>query len=151
MSNVNSQIVIGCLLDLSGSMRRNLDVENSSDPATDRLRAVLRTALKLAKFERQQNPNSFMFIGLFGLKTSEEKPSPPVVDLCGIVNCLLRDQENRSSGHDLLIARANRNNLAHVSRYIRSKLTSVEARIVNVHLTAFHQGRGIYQRYSART
>ncbi|WXC47940.1 hypothetical protein QX201_007656 [Fusarium graminearum] len=42
--------------------------------------------------------------------------------------------KNSVSGHDLLIALANQNNLAQISRYIRSKLTSREARIVDAHI-----------------
>ncbi|CZS83096.1 unnamed protein product [Fusarium graminearum] len=42
--------------------------------------------------------------------------------------------KNSDSGHDLLIALANQNNLAQISRYIRSKLTSREARIVDAHI-----------------
>ncbi|SCV48304.1 uncharacterized protein FFB14_10308 [Fusarium fujikuroi] len=128
------QIVVGCLLDVSGSMRSALEPGQSNEPAGDRLRAVLRAALKLAKAERQQNSSAFMFVGVFGLRTSEKYPNPQAADLCGIADALLNDSENSSSGHDLLIARANANNVSYISRHIKTKLSSQEARIVDAHL-----------------
>ncbi|KAH7246655.1 hypothetical protein BKA59DRAFT_439300 [Fusarium tricinctum] len=134
MSNSNSQVVVGCLLDVSGSMRKTLEPDCSSELASERLGDVLRAALKLAQAERQQNPNALMFVGVFGLRTSEEAPNPPAVDLYRIADSLLDDVGNYDSGHDLLIARANQNNVGHISRYIRSKLSNREARIVNAYL-----------------
>ncbi|KAF4454080.1 hypothetical protein F53441_3365 [Fusarium austroafricanum] len=133
MSDSTPQVVVGCLLDVSGSMRSALEPGHSNEPASDRLRAVLRVALKLAKAERQQNPNAYMFVGVFGLQTSEEHPNPSAADLCGIADTL-NDSESHSSGHDLLITRANEHNLSYISKYIRSKLTCQEARIVDAHL-----------------
>ncbi|KAF5243564.1 hypothetical protein FANTH_8143 [Fusarium anthophilum] len=134
MPDPTPQIVVGCLLDVSGSMRNALEPSQSNEPAGDRLRAVLRAALKLAKAERQQNSNAFMFVGVFGLKTSKENPNPQAADLCGIADALLNESGNNSSGHDLLIARANANNVSYISKYIKTKLTCREARIVDAHL-----------------
>ncbi|CVK96005.1 uncharacterized protein FMAN_13925 [Fusarium mangiferae] len=128
------QIIVGCLLDVSGSMRSALEPGQSNEPAGDRLRAVLRAALKLAKAERQQNSSAFMFVGVFGLRTFEDYLNPQAADLCGIADALLNDSENNSSGHDLLIARANANNVSYISRHIKTKLSSQEARIVDAHL-----------------
>ncbi|EWZ79700.1 hypothetical protein NW765_004422 [Fusarium oxysporum] len=137
MSDSTAQVVVGCLLDISGSMRSAFESGHSNEPASDRLRAVLRAALKLAKAERQQNPNAVMFVGVFGLQMpedSEEHPNPLAADLCGIADALLNDSGNNSSGHDLLIARANENDVSHISKYIKTKLTCREARIVDAYL-----------------
>ncbi|KAF5707443.1 hypothetical protein FMUND_11114 [Fusarium mundagurra] len=134
MPDPTPQIVVGCLLDVSDSMRSALEPGQSNEPAGDRLRAVLRAALKLAKAERQQNSSAFMFVGVFGLRTSEEHLNPQAADLCGIADALLNDSGNNSSGHDLLIARANANNVSYISKYIKTKLTCREARIVDAHL-----------------
>lgn len=115
-------------------MRRTLEPNCSNELASERLGDVLRAALKLAQAERQQNPNALMFVGAFGLRTSEDSPNPAAVDLCSIADSLLGDSGNHGSGHDLLIATANRNNVAHVTRYIRSKLSSREAPIVDAYL-----------------
>ncbi|KAF9772475.1 hypothetical protein IL306_009820 [Fusarium sp. DS 682] len=134
MPNSSPKALVGCLLDVSGSMRKILESGNPNEDENERLVAVLRAALKLAEAEQQSSPDALMFVGAFGLKTSEEHPSPPVVDLCSLAHNLLNDTGNRDSGHDLLIARANQNNLAHISRYIKQKLSSTQARIVHTHL-----------------
>lgn len=54
--------------------------------------------------------------------------------ITSFADSLLRNLQNSDSGHDLLIALANQNSLAQISRYIRSKLTSREARIVDAHI-----------------
>ncbi|KAF4499923.1 hypothetical protein FAGAP_3924 [Fusarium agapanthi] len=133
MPDPTPQIVVGCLLDVSDSMRNVLEPGQSNEPAGDRLRAVLRAALKLAKAERQQNSNALMFVGVFGLQTSKEHPNPQAADLCGIADALLNGSGDNSSGHDLLIARANANNVSYISKYIKTKLSCREARIVNAH------------------
>ncbi|KAH7240304.1 uncharacterized protein BKA55DRAFT_542890 [Fusarium redolens] len=115
-------------------MRSALEPGHSNDPASDRFRAVLRAALKLAKAKRQQNPNAFIFVSIFGLQTSKEYPSPPAADLCGITDALLNDSGSNSSSHNLLIARTNANNMSHISKYIKTKLTCQEAQIINTHL-----------------
>ncbi|KAI6762465.1 hypothetical protein HG530_008445 [Fusarium avenaceum] len=110
MSDSNSQVVVGCLLDVSGSMRETLEPNCSRELPSERLGDVLRAALKLAQAEKRQNPNAVMFVGAFGLRTSKEAPSPPAVDLCRIADSLLDDTGNHVSGHELLIAWANQNN-----------------------------------------
>ncbi|CAJ0552353.1 Ff.00g063320.m01.CDS01 [Fusarium sp. VM40] len=134
MSDSNSQVVVGCLLDVSGSMRKTLEPDCSSELASERLGDVLRAALKLAQAEKRQNPDALMFVNVFRLRTSEEAPNPPAVDLCRIAESLLGDVGNHDSGHDLLIACVNQNNVGHISRYIRSKLSRREARIINAYL-----------------
>ena len=126
--------VVGCLLDVSGSMRQALEPGRSDRPAAERLHAVLRAALKLAQAEEKRSPDAFMFVAVFGLQS--ETGGPPSVDLCAVVDALLgngNDDDGRS-GHDLLVALANRNNLDHITEYIRTKLTDQEARIVHTHL-----------------
>ena len=80
-----------------------------------------------------------MLVGVFGLNRNAD--CPPVVDLCGVVDGLLdsRDglldgHDDHRTGHELLIAPANQNNLAHITQYIRTKLTDDQARIVYIHL-----------------
>ena len=56
MSNSSSKVLVGCLLDVSGSMREALEPgrsENDGQPLTGQLRAVLRAALKLVQAERR--------------------------------------------------------------------------------------------------
>jgi hypothetical protein len=73
-----------------------------------------------------------MFVGVFGLDT--DAGCPPVVDLCGVVDGLLDDRDDHRTGHELLIALANRNYLAHITKYIQTKLNDDQARIVYIHL-----------------
>ena len=47
-------IVVGCLLDVSGSMCDALETGHSDKRAIERLRAVLRAALKLAQAEQRR-------------------------------------------------------------------------------------------------
>lgn len=126
--------VIGCLLDVSGSMREALELGRSDEGETDRLRAVLRAALKVARAEHRRSPDTLMFVGIFGL--NEDARCPPVVDLCGAVDALLDIRGDKAgSGHDRLIALANQNNRAYIDKYIRTKLTEDEAHILAKHLT----------------
>src|SRR3569833_735377 len=104
--------VVGCLLDVSCSVRKSLEAGRSYVDAIDRLRAVLRASLKLAQAEQRHSPDALVFVGAFGHKTSKMYPYPPAVDLCGIADVLVSDSEDHHSGHDLLIARANENNVA---------------------------------------
>lgn len=68
-------------------------------------------------------------MGAFGLDRQARYPS--TVDLCGIIKALLEDNDRDDrSGHDLLIKIANKNNLAHITEYIRQKLTDSVARII---------------------
>ncbi|KAL2831357.1 hypothetical protein BJY01DRAFT_254256 [Aspergillus pseudoustus] len=128
--------LIGCLLDVSGSMREALEVDRPGttpvDQRNDRLHTVLRTALKLARAELKEEANSLIFVGVFGLET--EKGPPPSVDLGSVVDALLRIEQDSSTGHDRLIELAAGNNLAHVSEYIRTKLSSAKAAIVHDYL-----------------
>ncbi|RDW67255.1 vWA domain-containing protein [Aspergillus mulundensis] len=127
--------LIGCLLDVSGSMRNALDSEEGDGRATERFRAVLDTALRLARTEYRHDPHTSMFIGVFGLNCTENG-GPHSVDLCAVVDELLSnyDDGDDRSGHDRLIALANQENRAHVAQYIRTKLTDHQARILHVHL-----------------
>ncbi|PMD24550.1 hypothetical protein NA56DRAFT_566863 [Hyaloscypha hepaticicola] len=129
MSN-GSTTVIGCLLDVSGSMRKALESGRSDERAIERLRAVLGAGLKIAQAEHRRDPHALMFVGVFGLRSK----CPPAVDLCGVIEMLLSGHQDHRTGHDLLIALANRNNLKHITQYIRTKLTDDEARIVNMYL-----------------
>src|SRR2546427_3965782 len=92
---------VGCLLDVSDSMREALESGRSDERASDRLRAVLRAALKLAQAEQRRDSHAFVFVGVFGLNTAK---CPPVVDLCGVIDALLDGHDNHRTGHELLIA-----------------------------------------------
>jgi hypothetical protein len=96
---------------------------------------VLRAALKLTQAEQRYSPNALVFIGVFGLDT--DKGCPPVADLCGAADTLLQDPGDRRSGYSLLIARANKENVSYVKRYIQEKLTDDEARIVAKYLERY--------------
>lgn len=125
--------LVGCLLDVSGSMRNALETGYADEQAIERLQAVLRAALKLARAERHHNPDSLMFIGAFGMNSEQT----PVVDLCGFVDELLKvitGSGDGQSGHDRLVALANEKNVPHVTKYIKTNLTATEALIVHSHL-----------------
>ncbi|KAF1841325.1 uncharacterized protein K460DRAFT_292463 [Cucurbitaria berberidis CBS 394.84] len=125
--------IVGCLLDVSGSMRKVLETGTGDGRATERLRAVLRAALKLARAEQRHNPNALMFVGAFGMKNKQA----PVVDLCGIVEALLQGTNGPGdvrTGHEHLVALANERNVPHITKYIQEKLTEEQARIVHAHL-----------------
>lgn len=135
MSDQLPTTIVGCLLDVSGSMREALEPENTDETknegAGERLDAVLRTALKVAQAEQKRNHNALVFVGVFGLK--EEKGSP-VVDLCSVVEGLLSGYDGEKTGHELLIQLANRNNLSHITKYIKNKFVDSEARIIYTYL-----------------
>lgn len=137
MPDQSPTTVVGCLLDVSGSMREAIQSGRSDECANERLCAVLRAALKLAQAEQRHDSHALVFVGVFGLKTAG---CPQVVDLCGVSNALLDGHVNHRTGHELLIALANENNLAHVTKYIRTKLSDNEARIVYAYLRR-HQER----------
>ncbi|KAL3461818.1 hypothetical protein BJX64DRAFT_299995 [Aspergillus heterothallicus] len=130
--------LIGCLLDVSGSMRKALEAGGPEawgadiDRRNDRLHAILRAALKLARAEWENDENSLVFVGLFGLDTGKGCPSS--VDLGSVVEALLRVQEGSGTGHDRLIELANRSELGHVSEYIRNNLSSNTAALVHDYL-----------------
>ncbi|KAK4236843.1 hypothetical protein C8A03DRAFT_35227 [Achaetomium macrosporum] len=135
MSSTSPAAVVGCLLDVSDSMREALEAGRSDERAIERLRAVLRAALKLAQAEQRHDPNALVFVGVFGLDTNNG--CPPVADLCGAADALLGNPGNHGSGHNLLIARADKENVSHITKYIREKLTNDEARIVDAHLERY--------------
>ncbi|OIW32948.1 hypothetical protein CONLIGDRAFT_676771 [Coniochaeta ligniaria NRRL 30616] len=135
MSSRSSTHVVGCLLDVSNSMKTALETGRGGEQATDRFQAVLQAALKLAQAEQRHNPTSLIFVGAFGLNT--DKGCPPCVDLCGLIDALLGEDEARDDcrgGHERLIALANQNNVEHITEYIRTKLTDDQAQIVHSHL-----------------
>ncbi|KAL5045930.1 hypothetical protein BDW71DRAFT_214856 [Aspergillus fruticulosus] len=103
--------------------------------ATERFRAVLSTALQLARAEYRYDPHTSMFIGVFGLNCTSNG-GPPSVDLCAVVDELLSSYRdaNDQTGHERLVALASQENLAHVAQYIRTKLTEHQARLVHAHL-----------------
>lgn len=122
--------MIGCLIDVSGSMRQALEPEGRDEPVTERLQAVVRAVLRLAQTEYGRDPGAQMFVGAFGLKSKY----PPVLDLCSVVEALIDGSEGGQNGHDLLIALANEEHLGHITEYIRSKLTLNEALTIHSHL-----------------
>ncbi|EAU36755.1 conserved hypothetical protein [Aspergillus terreus NIH2624] len=130
MAHKESSTLVGCLLDVSGSMRKVFETGRADDRAVDRFHAVLGAALQIARKEQQSDSKAKMFVGAFGL--DRQAGYPPTVDLCGIVKALLGEigQDDRS-GHELLIEVANENHLAHITEYIQSKLTDTVARIVH--------------------
>lgn len=131
MSDRSPTSVVGCLLDVSGSRHEALESGRSDERAGERLYAVLRAALKLAQAEQRRDSHALVFVFVFGLNTAK---CPPAVDLCGVIDALLDGHDNHRTGHELLIALANENNLAHVTGYIRTKLSDDEARIVYAYL-----------------
>lgn len=111
-------------------MRKVLETGRSDERAVDRFHAVLDATLNIARREHQNNAKAKMFVGAFGL--DREAGYPPTVDLYSIIEALSGDvSRNNRSGYDLLIEIANEHNLAHITEYIRSKLTDSEARIVH--------------------
>ncbi|KAG7285878.1 hypothetical protein NEMBOFW57_008172 [Staphylotrichum longicolle] len=120
---MTSTATIDCLLDVSGSMREALETGRPGEGAIERLQAVLRAALHLAQTEKERDPHARMFVAAFGL--NEQTKCPPVVDLCSVVATLLET---------LLIGLANEHNLEHINKYIRTKLSDDEARIVYAHM-----------------
>jgi hypothetical protein len=133
VSSGDSQSIVGCLLDVSFSMRDVLETGKGDGRASDRLRAVLQAALKLARAEQRHHPNALMFLGAFGLADD----CPPVVDLCSLLEALLDGSGVSGSyrnGHEGLIALANQRNASHVTKYINERLSETQARIVYAHL-----------------
>ncbi|KAJ4318661.1 hypothetical protein N0V84_006749 [Fusarium piperis] len=126
--------VVGCLLDVSGSMRKALEAGRSDEHAVERLVAVLRAALKVAQAEHRHDPGALVFVGLFGLDTDTKPGCPSGVDLFSVTETLVDDDSNHRSGHERLIALANDENRPNITKYIREKLTDVDARIVHAYL-----------------
>ncbi|VUC21636.1 unnamed protein product [Clonostachys rosea] len=126
--------VVGCLLDVSGSMRKALEPGQSDERATERLMAVLRTALKVAQAEQRHDPGALVFVGLFGLDTIANPGCPSLVDLCSATEAIVSDGSGTGSGHELLIALSNKENRPQIAKYIQTKLSDDEARILHGHL-----------------
>lgn len=130
MADQPPSTIVGCLLDVSGSMSEALEAGRGDKRAVERFRAILSAALKLAKAEKRRDSSALMFVGALGLR--EEKQ--PVVDLCQLIEALVTDEVSDETGYDLLIRLANERNQHHITEYIRTKLTENEARVVYVHL-----------------
>jgi len=126
--------VVGCLLDVSGSMQGALEASRAGEPAVKRLQAALRAVLKIAKEEQRQHPDVRVFVGLFGLNSDANPGCPTQIDLCSVIEALVGDVSDRRSGHDLLVGLAKKNHRTHMEKYIRTKLTDDEARFLYVHL-----------------
>ncbi|OAA35269.1 hypothetical protein ISF_09987 [Cordyceps fumosorosea ARSEF 2679] len=137
MSAYLPRAILGCLLDVSGSMQEAMVVEDQGKPPMERLAAVLRATLELARVERAHQRETLMFIGIFGL--NEEMRCPAVVDLCRIIEAFLdlRRIGDTRSGHDRLIEIANSQNRAYIEKYIRSKLRNEEAEVLHRHLEQY--------------
>ena len=126
--------LVGCLLDVSGSMQEVLEASRAEEPAVKRLQAALRAVLKVAKAEQRQHPDVRLFVGLFGLDSDSNPGCPTQIDLCRVIEALVSDPSDRRSGHDLLVGLAKKNDRAHIEKYIRTKLTDDEARFLYVYL-----------------
>jgi hypothetical protein len=124
--------ISGCLLDVSGSMREALEAGRADENATERLLAVFRAALKIARAENKTAPDCKIFVGIFGL--NHTKRCPTVVDLCGAVDALLEIRHDKRSGHDLLIELANGKDRAYIAKYIRENLSNDQANVVYKYL-----------------
>lgn len=133
MESTNSAppTAVGCLLDVSGSMHQTLESGRGDERAVDRLRAVLRAAVKLARAEQQHDPDALLFVGVFGLDTS--KGAPPSIDLCSAIEGLM-SMDGQQNGHHLLVQLANRQGQSHITKYIQTKLKEHEARIIHNYL-----------------
>ncbi|KAF4332936.1 hypothetical protein FBEOM_13254 [Fusarium beomiforme] len=123
--------VVGCLLDVSGSMHETLESGQGDGRAVERLRAVLRAAVKLARAEQQHSPDALLFVGVFGLDT--RKGAPASIDLCNAIEGLVAVDSGQNA-HELLIQLANRRGRSHITKYIRTKLKEHEARIIHNYL-----------------
>jgi hypothetical protein len=134
MSEHMPTAIVGCLLDVSGSMRRSLESGHIGNEASSQFSAVVRAALKLAKAEQQRDGTAHMFVGAFGV--TQQGNNPPVVDLCGVIEAL----DDERPAHQALIDLANENAVRHVTEYIRAKLTANQARVLHAYLKR-HESR----------
>jgi hypothetical protein len=91
MSNTSMMAVIGCLIDVSKSIRKAFEARDPTESATERFEAVLYAALIIAQIEYQHDPNVLMFVGAFGLKDKY----PQWVDLCSVVEAIVGDTSGR--------------------------------------------------------
>ncbi len=132
--------VVGCLLDVSGSMRDTLETEGGDIRAVERLRAVIRAAVQLARAEQKHDPDALLFVGVFGLDI--DMGCPASIDLCSAIEGALAGGggDEGLDGHQLLIRLANRRNRSHITRYIETKLKEHEARIIYSYLQRHPEG-----------
>ncbi|KEY75179.1 hypothetical protein S7711_01623 [Stachybotrys chartarum IBT 7711] len=126
--------VVGCLLDVSGSMQGALEAGGVEEPASQRLQAALRAIMRVAKSEQRQRPGALFFVGLFGLDSKTNPGCPTQIDLCSVIEALVGVPCDHRSGHDLLVSLAKRHNRTHIENFIRTKLTDDEARFIYIHL-----------------
>ncbi|KAH6847118.1 hypothetical protein B0I37DRAFT_430400 [Chaetomium sp. MPI-CAGE-AT-0009] len=136
--------IVGLLLNASASESASLpnNVPKAGPgrpderPATaERLRVLLRAALKLAEAEQRRDPGARVFVGVFGLDGGAGCPA--TVDVCGVVDALLGGGVcggGGGCGRDRLVARVHGRGVAHVERYIRERVTDGEAGIVDAYL-----------------
>ena len=123
--------LVGCLVDVSASMKEALESGRSEEGAGDRLRAVLRATLKVAQAEQRHNTNAFVFVGAFGLNVEN---CPDVVDLCGVIDALLVGHNSNKTGRELLIELAKGKDLGYIAKFIKDKFSDDEARIIHAFL-----------------
>ena len=127
MSYKSPSSVSGCLIDLSAPHPGAAHGGKLERRVADSLGAMLGSALELAQAERDQDHYAVMFVGLVGLKSGA---GTSCVDLCRVAEALLPRFANHSDGYDLLIDAAKHNNLAYVTKYIRTNLTEAQAYLV---------------------
>lgn len=126
--------VIGCLLDVSASMRETWETGSGDQRAVERLQAVIRAAIQLARAEQKHDPDALLFVGVFGLDTDQGCPAS--IDLCSAIEGALAGDgaDEGLDGRQLLIRLANRRNRSHIKRYIQKNLKEHEARIIHGYL-----------------
>lgn len=132
MAEQSPTTLVGCLVDVSKSMRKALQFRPLDEAPTERLYAVLRAALRLAQAELRSDRCGYIFVGAFGMNTYQNCTA--VIDLCSAVAALLDSSKRGKTGHELLIQTANENDLPHVAKYIRTKLSDDEARLLHAYL-----------------
>ncbi|KAL3441344.1 hypothetical protein BJX65DRAFT_299836 [Aspergillus insuetus] len=121
MTTSSVPTVVGCLIDVSESMREAFEARDPNESATKRFDAILYAALRIVQTEYQHDPNALMFVGAFGLKDKY----PQMVDFRSVVEAIVGDTSGRQDGHELLIAIS------------RTEMTKDEAMIVHAHLRRY--------------
>ena len=127
--------IIGCMLDASYNMKRDMERIHSRDPKTrgsvHRLRAAVRTTLTLALREQKRNNNAFMFVGMFGMKEG----CGSVVDLCSIVESFMdAGDDGTLSGHEILLKLINPHKITYITERVTTHIRDHDARIVHAFL-----------------
>ncbi|KAI3531966.1 hypothetical protein CABS03_10654 [Colletotrichum abscissum] len=133
MTDASPSTIVGCLLDVSASMREALETDGSDERANDRLSAVLVAALKLAQSQNHHNSEALIFVSVFGLDNNN-KEHPKAIDLCEAADALLRLAADPRSGHDL-IDRAKEKGVPDIAKYIQREFLDGQARIIYAYLT----------------